>query len=158
MKMLSGIAIVLTLFAQCAFATTKVEPPLRAKSKAEFEQVVTQIRAEMQPNGRFGTLDERARQSVDSGLGEMSALFDKTPEVANMTEADKRTLFNTQEEVNAALLKNDGDRLVCKKEIRSGTHFPTTICRTAREIESDRQGAQDWARKNLQLPNDYRGN
>ena len=78
MKMLSGIAIVLTLFAQCAFATTKVEPPLRAKSKAEFEQVVTQIRAEMQPNGRFGTLDERARQSVDSGLGEMSALFDKT--------------------------------------------------------------------------------
>lgn len=141
--------------AQSVFAA-KAEPPLRAANKSEFTTVVAQIRVEMQPQGRFGGLSERERQSVDNGLQEMSVLFDKTSEVANMTDADKRAMFNTQEAVNAALLRNDGDRLICKKEMRSGTHFPVTTCRTAREIERDRNGAQDWARKALQLPNDYR--
>jgi len=141
--------------AQNALAA-KAEPPLTAANKAEFERVVRQIHVEMQSDGRFGELNGRERESVDGGLKEMSALFDKTPEVANMSDADKRTMFNTQEMVNATLLRNDGDRLICKKEMRSGTHFPTTTCRTAREVGRDRDGAQDWARKALQLPNDYR--
>ena len=113
--------------------------------------------AEMQPDGRFGKLNQHERESVDGGLKDMSALFDKTPEVAGMNDADKRKMFNTQEAVNATLLRNDGDRLICKKEIRSGTYFQSTTCRTARDIERDRNGAQDWARKTLQLPNDWDG-
>ncbi len=157
MKMQSIAVVLLSVIAQCAFAA-KTEPPLRAANKMEFETVTRQIRAEMQPEGRFGKLNEHEREGVDGGLKEMSGLFDRTPEVANMSDADKRAMFNIQEAVNATLLRNDGDRLICKREMRSGTHFPSTTCRTAREIESDRRGAQDWAQRNMQLPNDLRGN
>lgn len=155
-KMQLIAVVLLSGIAQWAFAA-KTEPPLRAANKIEFETVTRQIRAEMQPDGRFGKLNQHERESVDGGLKDMSALFDKTPEVAGMNDADKRKMFNTQEAVNATLLRNDGDRLICKKEIRSGTHFQSTTCRTAREIERDRNGAQDWARKTLQLPNDWDG-
>lgn len=157
MKTHSVVVLLFSVIAQSAFAAN-VAPPLTAANKVEFETLVTRIHAEMQPAGRFGKLDDRDRQRVDSGIKDMSALFDKTPEVANMTDVDKRAMFNTQEAVNAALLRNDGDRLICKKEMRSGTHFPTTTCRTARDIESDRRGAQDWAQRNMQLPNDLKGN
>lgn len=138
--------LVVSLFAvaaQCAMAA-KTEPPIQAKSKADFEKAVAQVRAEMAPNGRYATLTDGERKKVDDGIGNMSQLFDKTPNVDNMSDTDKRAMFNTQEVVNAALLKRDGDRLVCTKETRSGSHFPTTTCRSVREIERDRRNGQDW--------------
>lgn len=155
MKQVFFLASFLLAFAPCAFAA-KTEQPLKAANKADFEKVVAQIREEMKPNGRFGELSAQERTSVDGDLKQMSDLFDKTPDVAAMSDNDKRALFNAQEAANATLLKRDGDRLICTRETRSGTHFPTTTCRTAREIERDRRGSQDWMQRNsMQQPNNY---
>jgi len=143
MKLIYCLWLGLLLAAQGAFAA-KTEPPIKATDKVAFEKVVAQIRAEMKPEGRYEELTASERKSVDAGLDSMSQLFDKTPDVASMNDDDKRAMFNAQETVNAALLKRDGDRLICVKEARSGTHFKTTKCRTAREIERDRRGSQEW--------------
>jgi len=151
MKLVFGLSLVFAVAAQCAFAAN-TQQPLRADNKADFDKVVTQIHSEMQANGRFGELSDKERASVEDDLRQMSNLFDKTPELKAMSDADKRALFNAQEAANATLLKRDGDRLVCVKEARSGTHFKTTTCRTAREIERDRRNAQDWAQRTNQQP------
>ena len=137
---------------QCAFAA-KTEAPLQLKSKVDFDNAVARVHTEMKPDGRFGTLSDRERESVEGDFKAMSALFDKTPDVAAMSANDQRALFNAQEAANATLLKRDGDRLICTKETRSGSHFPVTTCRTAREIERDRNDSQDVMRRNQSLRN-----
>jgi len=156
MKLVFGLSLVFAVAAQCAFAA-KTPPPLHADNKAEFDKVVAQVRSEMQADGRFGKLSDKERASVEDDLRQMGNLFDKTPELKAMSDADKRALFNAQEAANATLLKRDGDRLICVNEVRSGTHFKSTTCRTVREIERDRDGSHDWLRKLQQSPNGWDG-
>lgn len=156
MKLGIYLSPLLFAIAQCAFAA-KTEAPLQLKSKADFDSVTAHVRAEMKPDGRFGSLSESERASVEGDLKAMNALFEKTPDVAAMSADDKRALFNAQEAANATLLKRDGDRLICTKEIRSGSHFPVTTCRTAREIERDRDNSQDIMRRNQSQQNMMKG-
>ena len=156
MKLGIYLSPVLFVIAQCAFAA-KTEAPLQLKSKTDFDTTVAHVRAEMKPDGRFGKLSDSERESVEGDLKAMSVLFDKTPDVASMSDADKRALFNAQEAANATLLKRDGDRLICTKEMRSGSHFPVTNCRTARDIERQRNESQEVMRRNQNQQNMMQG-
>ena len=156
MKFSMWLSPFIFVMAQCAFAA-KAEAPLQLKNKADFDTTVAHVRAEMTPDGRFGKLSDSERESVDGNLKAMSALFDKTPEISAMSADDKRALFNAQEAANATLLKRDGDRLICTKEMRSGTHFPVTNCRTARDIEKQRNDSQEVMRRNQSQQNMMKG-
>lgn len=156
MKLGLYLSPLLFAIAQCAFAA-KTEAPLQLQSKADFDTTVAHVRAEMKPDGRFGKLSDSERESVEGDLKAMSALFDKTPDVASMSDVDKRALFNAQEAANATLLKRDGDRLICTKEMRSGSHFPVTSCRTARDIERQRNESQEVMRRNQSQQNMMQG-
>jgi len=153
-----GIYLSPLLFAvaQCAFAA-KTEAPVQPKSKADFDSVIAQVRTEMKPDGRFGKLSDSERESVEGDFKAMSALFDKTPDVSAMSADDQRALFNAQEAANATLLKRDGDRLICTKETRSGSHFPVTTCKTAREIERERGNSEEFMRRNQNQQNMMKG-
>ena len=155
MKTQSFVAVLLSVIAQCALAAGD-KAPIQATNQTDFAKVVANVRAEMEADGRYAEVAGTERSRVNARLDEMTALFAKNGDVAQMNQADKVALFNAQEEVNGILLKRDGDRLICVNEARSGTHFKNVKCRTAREVERTRDGAQDWARKGLQLPNDYR--
>jgi len=157
MKLGLCFLLLLLLVSQCAFAATD-KAPIQAVNRDDFAKIVVQVRSEMNADGRYAEVAGAERSRVNARLDEMTALFAKDSDVSQMGQADKVALFNAQEEVNGILLKRDGDRLICKNEARSGTHFKNTTCKTAREVAKDRDGAQDWARKGLQLPNDYRGN
>lgn len=156
MKLALYLSPLLFAVAQCAFAA-KTEAPLQTKSKADFDSAIAQVRAEMKPDGRFGKLSDSERESVEGDFKAMSALFEKTPDVSSMSADDKRALFNAQEAANATLLKRDGDRLICTKEMRSGSHFPVTTCRTAREIERERENSQETMRRNQNQQNMMNG-
>jgi len=156
MKLGLYLSPLLFAVAQCAFAA-KTEAPLQLKSKADFDTVVAHVRAEMKPDGRFGKLSDSERDSVEDDLKTMGALFDKTPEITAMSADDKRALFNAQEAANATLLKRDGDRLICTKEMRSGSHFPITTCKTARDIERERSNSEEFMRRNQNQQNMMKG-
>jgi len=143
MKTQSMVAMLLSVVAQCAFAAAD-KAPIQATTPGDFAKIVANVRAEMTPTGRYAEVAGVERSRVNERLDEMTALFTKDGEVSQMNQADKVALFNAQEEVNGILLKRDGDRLVCKTEARSGTHFKNTTCKTAREIAADREGAQKW--------------
>ena len=156
MKLALYLSPLLFAVAQCAFAA-KTEAPLQTKSKADFDSAIAQVRAEMKPDGRFGKLSDSERESVEGDFKAMSALFEKTPDVSAMSADDKRALFNAQESANATLLKRDGDRLICTKEMRSGSHFPVTTCKTAREIDRERSNSEEFMRRNENRQNMMQG-
>ena len=156
MKWVLCLSPLLFTVAQCAFAA-KTEAPLQAKSKADFDTLVAHVRDEMKPDGRFGKLSDSERASVEGDFKTMGALFEKTPDVAAMSDADKRALFNAQEAANATLLKRDGDRLICTREMRSGSHFPVTTCKTARDMEKERSNSEEFMRRNQNRQNMMQG-
>lgn len=42
----------------------------------------------------------------------------------------------------------DEDGSICTREVRSGTHLPSVVCRTAADAERNQRAAQDWLQKN----------
>ena len=143
MKTQSMVAMLLSIVAQCAFAAAD-KAPIQATTASDFNKIVANVRAEMAPTGRYAEVAGVERSRVNERLDEMIALLAKDGDVSQMKQADKVALFNAQEEVNGILLKRDGERLICKTEARSGTHFKNTTCKTARAIADDREGAQKW--------------
>jgi len=127
-------------------AQTKSPPPVNATNKNEFSRVVAEIQGQMKPSGRYAEVNRMERERVDMRLADMTTIFARSGDIEHMSKEDKIAFFNAQEEVNGILLKRDGDRLICVNEARSGTHFKNTKCRTAREVEADRNGAQNWYR------------
>lgn len=63
-------------------------------------------------------------------------------EKAEMTTEEKVAIYNES-------MSEEKDRLVCRREKRTGSHRMYTVCFTREEIESDRQSAQDavWRAK-----------
>lgn len=131
------------------------KPVVVADNKVNFDLVAAAIRKQMQPGGRFGFVDNKGRQTVESGLADMQALFDQYGSVDKMQDPVQTKLLADQNAVNEVLARNDGNRRICWKETPVGTHFPTTVCRTLAEIQAQRQNAQDNLQQNRQLIQQY---
>lgn len=143
MKTKIFVLAVSALLAQGAFAA-KTKAPVSAVTRDDFTRLAANVRAEMQPKGRYAEVGGKERSRVDALLDEMAVLFARSGEVANMRQSEKVALFNAQEEVNGILLKRDAERLICVTESRSGTHFKNTTCKTAREIDEEGKNSRGW--------------
>lgn len=131
------------------------KPVVVADNKTNFDLVAAAIRKEMQSGGRFGFVDRTGRQTVESRLVDMQALFAQYGSVDKMQGPVQAKLLADQNAVNEVLARNDGNRRICWKETPVGTHFPTTICRTLAEIQAQRQNARDNLQQNQQLIQQY---
>jgi hypothetical protein len=131
------------------------KPIVVADNKANFDLVAAAIRKQMQPGGRFGFVDKTGRQTVESGLTDMQALFDQYGSVDKMQGPVQAKLLADQNAVNEVLARNDGNRRICWKETPVGTHFPTTVCRTLAEIQAQRENARQNLDQNRQLLQQY---
>ena len=159
MKFGSIMAVILAmLFALPLSAKDKVEPAVNANTKDSFDAVSTWVRKEMAPGGRYSYVSAAERSTVDAKLNEMGGLYAKTPDIAQMTDAQKLEMFNNQQEVNAILSKRDNDRLVCKREIPVGSHIPVKSCETAGVIEARRRNDREYLQRRMSTPQLKTGN
>lgn len=127
------------------FQSVDARPPkvkayqVEADTKAKFDIVATEVRAQMVAGGRFENVSDKERAQVNESLNEMAGMFDKTDAVANMDTGTKVRLFNDQEVVNAILLRKDDKRVICENHAALGSNIPKTECRTFGEIERGRR-------------------
>lgn len=130
-------------------AEAKNAPPTDAvamampTTAAEFADQVVELRKEMAPNGRFGTLTAQERARVEANLEKITRLFEKSGEVSGMGNADKVALVNAQEDANAILTRKDDDRLICKMERPTGSNFKQKQCMTAKQARELRERTRD---------------
>lgn len=148
---LFAVTFAAALFALPVAAKEKVEPAVNADSKETFVTVSSWVRKEMAEGGRYADVSDNERRTVDTRLSEMGEMLDKHGSVAQMDDADKTKMFNSQEEVNSILSKRDGDRMVCKSVAPVGSHIPVKTCRTARQIAQDRRDADQFLRNREQV-------
>jgi hypothetical protein len=136
------VALILVSLALCALASpllarsAKVKPmQVQADTKAKFDAVAAEVRAQLAPGGRFEFVTKEEQAKLDTNLDAMGALFDKYGTVAQMDRDTKIALFNGQEVVNGILKQRDAERLICRSEMPTGSHIPTTKCRTYGDIQ-----------------------
>ncbi len=153
MKLGSIMALVIAmLFAMPLSAAEKAEPAVNANTKDSFDAVSTWVRKEMTPGGRYSYVTAAERNTINAKFEEMSGLYAKTPDIAQMTDAEKTQMFNDQGEINGILGKRDNDRLVCKKEIPVGSHIPIKTCETAGAIEARRRNDTEYLQRRMATP------
>lgn len=153
MKFMPVVAfVVAALVALPLSAKDKADAAVNASNKDSFETVSTWVRKQMDAGGRYSyvTPDERGR--VTQRLDEMAKLFAEKGEVDKMSNDEKTTMFNSQEEVNAILAKRDNDRLICKTQAPVGSNIPVKTCTTAGEIEARRRNDGDYLRRTQNTP------
>lgn len=150
----AAIALVLALVSLPALAKKQeAEAAVNASNKDAFETVSSWVRGQMKEGGRYAHVTATERTRVDTRLGEMESLFQKSPAVDQMSDEDKLKLFNYQEEVNAILADRDSERLICKSVKPIGSNIPVKQCMTAGEMEARRRNDVDYMRKTQDMRN-----
>lgn len=139
-----GIAAAMLLLPLGSVWASKIEPAVKADTKADFAAVTTAVESAMVPGGRYEFVDATERKAVASHLGAMQALFDKYGSVEQMDGDARAQLYTDQEAVNAILTQRDDRRVICKSERPIGSLLPTRTCRTYGEIERSRRGTQEF--------------
>src|SRR5204863_5076150 len=110
-----------------------VAEPMMPREKldpAAFPGVAAAIRGGMGPDGRFEFVTDKERAAVEVALADIERTLAGHQSIVELSEAEKVTLFNAQEQVNAILAKRDRDRVICERRVVVGSHFPQTVCET----------------------------
>lgn len=161
MKMRLVTPVLITTFAFAALASTAVQGAEKKwdfaiESAAQFEEQAVEIRQQIDA-GQYPHVEDRDRAAVEADLNRVSRLLNKRDELSQLSHRDQVELMNAQERINAILIDNDADRVVCKLEAKVGTRMKTKNCLTVREwamVQSaaDRT-ARDIQRAGGKLPN-----
>lgn len=146
--------MVLFSLVQCGLASpllarpAKVEPvQVRADTKAKFDLVAAEVRNQLVPGGRFEFVTKEEYAALNNSLGSMGALFGKFETVARMDRDAKIALFNDQEVGNAILKRRDAERMICRSELPTGSHIPTTKCRTYGDIQREQTDTRNFMQR-----------
>ena len=124
-------------------ADAAIDKPVVAQTLDKFENESAAVREGMQPGGVYSFMKEDDRQHVEQRLDEMHKLLQDHAGQQTLSAQDKVSLLNSQEALNALLLQNDNNRLICERGTRTGSRIHITSCRTHGEImqreQNDRQ-------------------
>jgi hypothetical protein len=141
-RYLALVALALLPAAYCA-ADAPVEKPLLGQTLASFENEAATVREGMQPDGVYGYMKPADKDRVDAGLERMHKLLQDHSGQPDLSREDKVALLNAQEEVNAILLQNDNNRLVCERAAPTGSRIKVTTCHTHGELAAREKHDQD---------------
>jgi hypothetical protein len=149
MKAGFAFAMLLSFFCSVpAWAEDKPEAAINASNKEAFETVSGWVRKQMEPGGRYSYVTPVDQKKVNSELDEMGKLMQQRGDVEHMTDAEKKSMFANQQDVNAILAKHDNERVICKNEAPIGSHIPVKTCQTAGMIEARRRNDVQYMPQN----------
>lgn len=114
-----------------------------------FAKQAAEVRKEMGPRGEYGGISGNERSAVNADLDRIAALLRKRGAVSKLNDSEQVDLMNAQERINAVLTKNEGNRLICTLEPRTGTNFKQKVCRTQAEINNIRRESQQGFQDSL---------
>lgn len=132
-------------------ADKAVEKPVVAQTLTAFEQEAAGVRQGMLPDGAYSFMSDDDKQRVERGLDEMHKLLEDHAAQSELSKQDQVVLMNAEEQLNALLLQNDNNRLICERGARTGSRIKVTTCQTHGELmereRRDRQALGDLQRR-----------
>lgn len=115
-----------------------------ALGRADFESQRQAVLRELGPNGRYAEIEPEARQQVQAALERIRQAMVQAGSVEALSEDDRVAVFNDQELVNTLLTRAAADsRLVCRREVKLGSHRKESRCMTVAERRRAAAEAQE---------------
>lgn len=135
------LAVLLALVSAPALAvwsgpeTASARTPTPAEAFAEQADA---IREELRPGGQYSHLSASQQRKVDEQLKLMASMLDGVDDINKLRKEKRVRMFNAQEQLNALLLAQGDDQLVCERTKVTGSHRTTTVCMTmAQKTEAE---------------------
>lgn len=108
-------------------------------SIGEFITALEELRGKLE-EGDPRALSNREWREFNKLHGRFEKLLQGVDSVEQLSDDDQIALVNTQEELDTLLLGGQNDeRIICRKERRTGTRIPRHSCITQRELEIERE-------------------
>lgn len=136
------LSLAMCLAAGPSFAG-KDEVVLKAQDKLGFAAEAATVRKQLE-SGRYEYMTGKERETVDTNLKDIQALFDKFGAMDKMDGDSKTRLLNEQAVTNEILAKRDSNRTICERSAPTGSLVPKTTCRTYGDIERARRENQNF--------------
>lgn len=110
---------------------------------SEITRQQAEIRSDvMAGTGRYRDMPEATKQELLSRQTRVLGLVSGKTSAAELDEADRLAVFNDLEWIEAAINDESGNELICKREKRLGTNRAERVCKTARQIEAEKEYAR----------------
>jgi len=143
--MRSFVFVPLLALALATSAHAGPQQPLDLKAVATQQQ---QIRADiLASGGKYRGLSTAKQEEVLDRSGKLLRMIEGKQSPEDLTEAERMQAFNTLEWIEATLNKEDGERMVCNYHKTIGSNRKTRVCKTAAQIERDREEARQQLSK-----------
>ncbi len=147
------------MFKTLVFALTLAASPLAlannpvAVDAGDFAAQRASIEKGLADGKTYAEISAADRSKVRESLDRMAATLEggKTPDT--LPADQKVDLYNSQETINTILIQAAADsRMVCTREVATGSHRKVTTCATAAQRARRRQQDQDALGKSQRAP------
>ncbi|MGV8921821.1 MAG: hypothetical protein ACOH1L_00515 [Thermomonas sp.] len=98
---------------------------------------------ELAANGQYGTLKRGSSEKLQVERDRIASVLAIRATVADLSPDEALTIQNAEDGITAILRSKEKDRMVCKREIKTGTRFSTTECMTVSQREARASSAAD---------------
>ena len=128
-----ALGVSLALSAGATFAQAPEQP----QTVSEILQFQHALRAKIdKANGEYSRFDEGAITRMKRAQDKVFHMFNGVTSLDQLTEDQKIDVSNSLDEVKAILLSNEGNRLICYRERKTGTNLLTKRCETYADREA----------------------
>ncbi len=94
-------------------------------------------------DGTYGRLKRGSMSQAETARNKIADLLEGHESAMELPPEERIELYNAQEVIVAMVRADDKGRMVCKKEIRVGSRFPTTECLTVAQREEKARRARN---------------
>ena len=114
----------------------------QATDAAQFAELDQSIRNGLNDGGRYAYVPASQKRVLLDQLDQITTLL-ALGDPESLDEDNRIKLYNAQEKANGILTQYDGNREICERTQRTGTHRYETVCRTyAEKREAQRAAAR----------------
>lgn len=127
-------------FAPGAIAGTNAAQPLELGAVVSQQ---TQIREQvLAGEGRYKDMPEKTRNELLERQAALLKMIGDKRDPSELSQEQRLQAFNTLEWIESAINDEPDERVVCTRQRRTGSMRVTTVCKTHRQIDEDRERAQ----------------
>lgn len=137
-------ALGLSLLGATVRADDTSTPPDLVAIRAQQAELRAQVTAD---EDLYGHMDERQRQDLVSRQDRVLQLLDGKQSFDELNENDKLEVFNALEWIKGAVNDAQGQRMICTREAKVGSHRKVKVCKTAEQRRLEQEHAQNEFRR-----------
>jgi len=125
------------------FSTLAVAGETKAFQVDEVLAQQQQIRTDVVAGkGRYANIPNQKRSELMAKQDELIVLLEGKQSSAELSEDQYVAAFNRLEWIEATVNNTDGERMICTREKTLGSNRTTRVCRTAAQMEEQREFAR----------------